>query len=253
MEPAGSQEHSLAFTDITRFNESVDQALAESIARYADEVSRSRDTFLAVLGHDLRSPLSAVSTLADYLLMPGVSEGKQLQAAVRIRRSATVMSAMVRDLLEYTRTQLGQGIPVAPQPSSIGQICETAQDEIRAAHPDCTLLLEMSGDLDGVFDAARLHQVLSNLLNNAIQHGAADTPVFLTAHGENDTITLQVKNRGRSIPPDALQVIFNPLVRVGSTQADPDARLVHQPGPGALHSARDRARPSRQHRGDFVR
>jgi signal transduction histidine kinase/CRP-like cAMP-binding protein len=221
-----SQEHNnLAFTDITRFNESVDQALAESIARYAAEVARSRDTFLAVLGHDLRSPLSALSTLVDYLLTPGVSEGKQLEAAVRIKRSATAMSAMVRDLLEYTRTQLGQGIPVAPQPSNLGQICETARDEIRAAHPDCVLHFEIAGDLNGHFDAARLHQVLSNLLNNAIQHGAAGSPVVLTALGENDAITVQVKNHGRSIPPDALQVIFNPLVRVDSPQPHPDARL----------------------------
>jgi signal transduction histidine kinase len=86
-----SQEHNLAFNEITRFNESIDQALAESIARYAGEVARSRDTFLAVLGHDLRSPLSAVSTLVDYLLTPGVSEGKQLHAAIRIKRSATAV------------------------------------------------------------------------------------------------------------------------------------------------------------------
>jgi signal transduction histidine kinase len=67
--------------------------------------------------------------------------------------------------------------------------------------------------------------VLSNLLNNAVQHGAADSPVLLRAHGEKDAITLQVKNRGRPIPPDALQVIFNPLVRVAPTEPHPDARL----------------------------
>jgi signal transduction histidine kinase/CRP-like cAMP-binding protein len=220
-----SKEHHLALSDITRFNESVDQALAESIGRYAGELARSRDTFLAVLGHDLRSPLSAVSMLADYLLTPGLLEDKQLQAAAQIQRSATTMSAMVRDLLEYTRTQLGQGIPVAAQVSNMGRVCEMARDEILAAHPGCLLHLEMSGDLDGSFDAGRLHQVVSNLLNNAIQHGAADSPVFVTARGEHDAITLQVKNRGRSIPADALQVIFNPLVQVPSAEPHPDARL----------------------------
>jgi signal transduction histidine kinase len=233
-----SKEHQRALADVTRFNESVDQALAESIGRYADEVARSRDTFLAILGHDLRSPLSAVSLLAEYLLTPGVLEGKQLQAAARIQRSAKTMGAMVRDLLEYTRTQLGQGIPVALQPSNIGQICQTAQEEVRAAHPGCVLKVEMSGDLDGHFDAARLHQVLSNLLNNAIQHGAPDSPVSLVARGERDTITLQVRNRGKPIPADALQVIFNPLVQVSPTQPHPDAELSTSLGLG-LYIARE--------------
>jgi signal transduction histidine kinase/CRP-like cAMP-binding protein len=232
-----SKEHHLALADITRFNESVDQALAESIARYADEVARSRDTFLAILGHDLRSPLSAVSMLADYLSTPGLLEGKQLQAVARIQRSATTMSTMVRDLLEYTRSQLGQGIPIALQPTNIRSICETAQDEVRAAHPNCEVHLDATGDLEGRFDAARLHQVLSNLLNNAIQHGAADCPVVITARGARDKITLKVKNQGRAIPVDALQVIFNPLVQMPSGDPHPDAPLSTSLGLG-LYIAR---------------
>jgi signal transduction histidine kinase/CRP-like cAMP-binding protein len=233
-----SKEHHLALADITRFNESVDQALAESIARYADEVANSRDTFLAILGHDLRSPLSAVSMLADYLATPGLPQDKQLQAVARIQRSAATMSAMVRDLLEYTRSQLGQGIPITLQAANIRSICETAQDEVRAAHPNCVLHLETSGNLEGRFDAARLHQVLSNLLNNAIQHGAADSPVVLTARGAGDTITLQVKNHGRAIPADALQVIFNPLVQVPSADPHPNAPLSTSLGLG-LYIARE--------------
>ena len=108
-----SKEHHAALDDLARFNESVDQALAESIASYADEVGRSRDTFLAILGHDLRSPLSAVSMSSHYLSRVGLLEGKhQSQAVARIQRGAAKMDAMIRDLLEYTRTRLGRGIPV---------------------------------------------------------------------------------------------------------------------------------------------
>src|SRR6185436_12546323 len=87
-------------TEMTRFNEAVDQALAESVARYSDEVASSRDTFLAILGHDLRSPLSAVSMSAQYLSASGRVVGEGIPALVRIKQSALTMSLMIKDLLE---------------------------------------------------------------------------------------------------------------------------------------------------------
>src|SRR5688500_11111138 len=105
---------------MTRFNEAIDQALAESIANYSDEVARSRDTFLAILGHDLRSPLSAVANSALFLASPGVlPPGAPLDAARRVTRGSAKMSAMIRDLLEYTRTRLGRAIHISPRATSI--------------------------------------------------------------------------------------------------------------------------------------
>src|SRR5688500_6201820 len=107
------KEHHGALDDLARFNQSVDQALAESIASYADELGRSRDTFLAILGHDLRSPLSAVSMSGHYLSRTAMLAGKQeVLAVARIQRAAEKMDAMVKDLLEYTRTRLGRGTPI---------------------------------------------------------------------------------------------------------------------------------------------
>jgi signal transduction histidine kinase len=211
-------------TEMTRFNEAVDQALAESVARYSDEVARSRDTFLAILGHDLRSPLSAVSMSAHYLAIPGRVGTEGLPALVRIKQSVLTMSLMIRDLLEYTRTRLGQGIPVTPLAYDIGHVCEAAHDEVQAAHPDCMFDLEMSGDLRAQIDPARLGQVLSNLLNNAIQYGTKGVPIELSARGEADCVVIEVMNRGPAIPADALQVIFNPLVQIRAehmTATDP--------------------------------
>lgn len=215
-----------AFYQMTRFNESIDQALSESIANYSDEVARSRDTFLAILGHDLRSPLSAIANSSLYLEAPGLlPRGAPLDAVRRISRSAMRMSSMIRDLLEYTRTRLGRAIPISPQPASMEQICRIAYDEIRAVHPERAFRLETSGELEGQFDSERLQQVLSNLLNNAVQHGSRGEPIVLSAHGEADKITVQVKNYGRPIPADQLQVIFNPLVQIPSKLVDGDNDL----------------------------
>jgi signal transduction histidine kinase/CRP-like cAMP-binding protein len=212
-----SKEHHGPLDDLARFNASVDQALAESIASYADELTRSRDTFLAILGHDLRSPLSAVSLSGEYLSKGGMLEGKQqLQAVASIQRGAAKMDAMIRDLLEYTSTRLGRGIPIVRAPCDIGSICEAALEEMKAGHPGRVFRFESSGELGGAFDGDRLQQVLANLLSNAVQHGAGDSPVFLEAHGGPDTVSVRVKNYGSPIPVDALQVIFNPLVQVPS-------------------------------------
>jgi signal transduction histidine kinase len=215
-----------AFYQMTRFNESIDQALAESIANYSNEVARSRDTFLAILGHDLRSPLSAIANSSLYLASPGLlPAGAPLEAVRRISRGALRMSGMIRDLLEYTRTRLGRAIPVSLEAVSMEAICRIAYDEVRAAHPERSFQFKTSGNLEGRFDSERLQQVLENLLNNAIQHGARSEPIILAAHGEQDKVTVQVKNFGRRIPPDQLQVIFNPLVQIPSALVDEDRDL----------------------------
>src|SRR3954464_10864419 len=215
----GSSED--AFYQMTRFNEAIDQALAESISNYSEEVARSRDTFLAILGHDLRSPLAAIGNSSLYLRSPGLlPPGGPLDAATRIDRSSAKMNAMIRDLLEYTRTRLGRAIPISPEVVNMEQICALAYDEIRAAHPERIFKLETSGELHGEFDSERLQQVLSNLLNNAVQHGAKRQPITLSAHGEADRITVRVKNYGMRIPEDQLQVIFNPLVQIPSGRVD---------------------------------
>ena len=129
------------------------------------------------------------------------------------------------------------------------QICRVAFDEIRAVHPERIFRLETSGELEGRFDAERLQQVLSNLLNNAVQHGARDQPITLSARGETDKVTVQVKNYGRAIPADQLQVIFNPLVQIPpSPPATTMTAAGHQPRARALHRPRDRDHARRHDR-----
>jgi signal transduction histidine kinase len=171
---------SAVLEDMIRFNEAVDQAVAESTARYAAELDLSRDTFMAILAHDLRSPLSAIRILSHLLEDSSTTEAAKLQAR-QIERSAREMGTMIRDLLEYTRANLGKGIPVVPTECNIDRLCQEAVDEVRAGQPEREFVIDAPEDLAGRVDAARLRQALSNLLNNAVQHGQADSPVILSA------------------------------------------------------------------------
>lgn len=198
---------------ITRFNESIDQALAESVTTYSAELTRSRDTFLAILGHDLRSPLSALAGALHLLSNPS-GEAQREETLAAGRRSVASMSAMIQDLLEYTRTRLGKGIPITPAAGDLASACKAAFNELSLAHPQTAFRFEAEAGLLGVFDAPRMHQVVSNLLNNAVQHGQRGSPVVLIARANGERLVVQVKNRGRPIAPELLQVIFDPLVHI---------------------------------------
>jgi signal transduction histidine kinase len=202
--------------DMSRFNEGIDQALAESIVRYSERVERSRDIFLGILGHDLRTPLNAVSLAGEMLSHPAVPEGRRTELAAIIQRSSATMAQMITDLLEYTRSSLGDGVPVTPVAADVDRICREAIAEIRMSHSEREFTFASSGELTGMVDPARLKQLLWNLLNNACQHGAPHSPVNVAAAGDGAAIVLTVQNYGDTIPAEFLQTVFEPLVRVPS-------------------------------------
>jgi signal transduction histidine kinase len=204
--------------DMIRFNEAVDQAIAESTARYAAELALSRDTFMAILAHDLRSPLAAINLLSMLLEKNSATDATRAQAG-QIRRSAREMGSMVSDLLEYTRTHLGKGIPVVVHEANMSSICRQALQEMRSGQPEREFLLNAPETLACKADSARLRQALSNLLNNAVQHGDPGSAITLTARAEGEFIALSVHNIGTPIPPESLQVIFDPLVQLSEQSA----------------------------------
>ncbi|MEP6792483.1 MAG: histidine kinase dimerization/phospho-acceptor domain-containing protein, partial [Ramlibacter sp.] len=155
-----SQMDTAVIDDMIRFNEAVDQAVAESTARYAVEMALSRDTFMAILAHDLRSPLSAINMLGVLLERTATSDSSRKQAG-QIQSSAREMSGMIRDLLEYTRTNLGKGIPVKPRVANVSAMCRAALEEVRSGHPNRELLLDVPEDLAGFIDTDRMRQALS--------------------------------------------------------------------------------------------
>jgi len=202
--------------DVRRFNEAIDEAMTESMDRFAGQTDRFRDQFIGVLGHDLRTPLSAVTAGAALLAIPEDNPERRLRVASRIINSAQRMERLIADLLDLANARLGGSLPLKRQLTNLQQVCEEAIVEIGAAHPDTTLRSQMSGDLRGHWDADRLAQVVSNLLANAVQHGGG-TAITLTAQEQGDAVMLAVQNGGPPIPQHALPSIFEPLAR-GATE-----------------------------------
>lgn len=210
-----------AVRDMVRFNEAIDQALAESAITYSQHAAKVRDTFLAILGHDLRSPLATMSVAGDLLVQPLIGTDTTRQIGQGVRRSAATMSAMTNDLLEYARTQLSGHIPITRAEVDVRKVCESAISDAGAAHPDCEFTLQTTGNLVGQFDGGRLHQVFSNLLNNAAQYRGKEHPVTVSVDGQPDDVVVEVQNLGPVISPEALKSVFDPLVQLPVVETQP--------------------------------
>lgn len=215
-----SATHAKVTEDMTRFNEAVDQAVAESVARYEHLVKQSRDMFLAILGHDLRNPLGVLVTGSSFLMQASDIPPKYTLAATRMFNSAKRMSSLVSDLIDFTRTHLGPGIPIHGKRADLVAICAQVIDELRTYHSERQIVFRGPPRLYATIDASRIGQMLSNLVGNAIQHGSADVPVLVElTHGVDD-IVIAVTNHGPVIPPTKFNCIFDPLVRIGGVNRD---------------------------------
>ena len=197
--------------DLTRFNEAIDQALAESVMRYSQDLDRAREMFVAILAHDLRTPLSAVLTAAKFMLETRELKEPHLTLASRIVNSSTRMVHLVADLLDFTRSRLGSGIPIVRSRMSMEKVVHDVIHEISAAHPHCTLQVDTRGAHQGNWDSARLGQALANLIGNAVEHGANGTPVTVELTGDDEEMVVAIHNAGSAIPSEQLNGIFNPM------------------------------------------
>ena len=199
---------------MVRFNEAVDQALAESVVSYSSKADQTRELFLAILGHDLRMPLFSMRLAGESLRKPTLSAAQIAETGDRIRSSTRLMNSMVADLLGFTRTQLGSGMPIVPALVDVKTVCESALEDAKAAHPQSRFEFQATGDTTGSFDGVRLHQLFANLLFNAAQYGDLDMPVVLGIHGDAHGVLVQVTNQGQPIPAASLGAIFKPLVQL---------------------------------------
>ncbi len=163
--------------DLTRFNESIDQSLAEAARTYTEAVDRSRRLFLGILGHDLRAPLHAIILSTGALMRTGELGAESRRNASGLSDSAHAMTRMISDLLDFTGAGLGQAMPLSLAAADLASVCREVVQETGAAHPAADVRFQAHGDLTGEWDADRLRQVASNLLGNAVHHGAGAGPV----------------------------------------------------------------------------
>lgn len=204
--------------DMIRFNEAMDQAIAESIATFTEQTDQARNLFLGMLGHDMRGPLSTIQLSAGYLAK--LNAGDNVSAPVnRILRSSRRMQALLDDLLDFNRIRFGLGIHITPTEVDLADEFAVELQQLRAAHPGRTIELEVSGDVRGSFDTNRLDQVFGNLVSNALRYGDPDAPVRAVLTGLPSEVTLAVKNRGPMIESSYLAQIFDPLKRGPAHQA----------------------------------
>jgi len=200
-------------SELIRFNEAIDQILAESVSRYRADMDRARELLLAVLGHDLRNPLSSIRMSAEILARTSLTP-RQSDLNDGIIRGSERMRRMVHDLLDFTRTRLGAKLMVELERCDLDAVCRNIAEEARSGHPDREVVVKTSGDCVGHWDCARMGQLASNLVGNAVQHGDPNTPVKITtASDDADWVTLNVENHGPAIPPGRRLSMFDPLNR----------------------------------------
>lgn len=171
-----------------------------------------REELLAVLGHDLRNPLHAVSASAFMLGRAQGLDDASRRAVDRIRKSTARMARMINDILDFARSRLGGGIPVNAQHVDMRELCQGALEELQVTYPERPLMLEtQGGNLEGCWDPDRVTQVLGNLVVNALQHAWNDTPVRTTLTDEGADVVMRVHNEGAPIPEELRPRLFDPF------------------------------------------
>jgi signal transduction histidine kinase len=203
--------------DLIRFNEAIDQAVAESVADFSAEAESWRQVFLGVLGHDLRGPLSVIVMTSEVMALM-TRDTPFSEQTDRIIRSGRRMSALLDDLLDYSRTSLGMGIRVVRTESDLEEALNEEIDLLRIALPGVAITFDANGPIDGAFDASRIREALGNLVTNAAKYGAAGGDIRVTLSGTPEHVDLMVRNEGPTLTPAALKSLFDPLKR-GTHQA----------------------------------
>ena len=202
----------VAMLQLIRFNEGIDQVLAKSAARFMEKIEESTNFAVAVLAHDLRNPLHAILSAAQLLqIIDPIDIAALGKIATNMINSGTQMSRLINNLLDFTRTHLGQALPVKRVEIDVAPICQRVVEELATAYPDRTIELRCSECLRGSFDETRIGEMLSNLIANAIEHGDPATPITVPVSQEADHIVFQVHNEGTPIPEAALPTIFDPI------------------------------------------
>ncbi len=199
--------------DLIRFNESIDQALAESVVKFTNKVDYSKDLLLGVLGHDIRSPLGAMNMCAQLIPIVGALNEKQQELTSQIISSSTRISDIVSNLLDLTSARAGTGLPILKAAMDIGILARQVVDEMQIQYPDRAISSAITGDVQGEWDATRIGQLFSNLIGNAVQYGAKLSPIDVIIKEDSAGVIISIHNDGDPIPPTQLTTLFHSFTR----------------------------------------
>jgi PAS domain S-box-containing protein len=184
--------------------------------RVEDELRRRSDfeqQLIGIVSHDLRNPLSVMLLSASTLLRRDDFDERTTKQLARIVSNGERASRMIRDLLDFTQARLGGGIALERRAVDLHPVVRGVVEDMRVAHAERDVRLELSGDGRGLWDGDRMAQVMTNLLSNALTHGTNDTPVTVRAWGTDDGWHLSIHNAGEPIPPDVQAGLFEPMRR----------------------------------------
>jgi len=185
-----------------------DQAAVALEKTRLDEIGEFRELLIGIVGHDLRNPLRMILMGARLLLQrKGLGE-RETELARTITSSASLASRLIEQLLDLTRSRLGGGIPIDPKRFDMNDVCRQVIGETELTHPDRPLRVDVRGDLTGVWDRDRMHQLLANLVDNAVRHGDPGSSIDLRVDGGEAEVVIEIANRGEPIPPAMLPFIF---------------------------------------------
>ncbi|PVY90650.1 phospho-acceptor domain-containing protein [Acidovorax sp. 99] len=185
------------------------QALAHEL-RARTEALRINEMFMAVLSHDLRTPLQSIVAAATVLKRQPPPDKAALMAD-RVLGASQRMGHMIEDLLDVTRIRQAGGLALQLGPAHMQTLVQRTLDEVATSHPERPIDSTLAGDLAGTWDAERLCQVVTNLVGNALHHGSADHPVRIAVDGTRpEEVSITVSNGG-TIPPELLPHLFDPF------------------------------------------
>lgn len=188
-----------------------DRAEAAIVMERAD--SELREQFIAVLGHDLRNPIASIASGIHMLEKERLTERGQKVVAL-MDGSVVRAAALIDNVLDFARGRLGGGITLdrnAKEP--LEPVLRQVTSELKSIAPGRTIIAHYDLDEPVNCDRVRIGQLLSNLLGNALTHGAAEAPVKIDATTAGGELTIAVSNGGQPIPQDTLDRLFQPFVR----------------------------------------
>ena len=196
--------------DMLRFNEAIDQSIAESIARFSAMWRDSQNIFLAILGHDVRNPLGAISMGTQLIMHDPTLPARHHKTAAQILRSAKRVVDIVSDLLDFSTSHLGSGIPVTLEEYNLSAECRSIVHEMTLFHPDRIFKAEIVDNIAVLWDRARVSQAVSNLIANAVQHGSLSSPIWFAVDLQHTDVMITIQNEGEIISPSRLRMMFDP-------------------------------------------